>query len=241
MNMEGEKIAFEDTIQRLFTKGGHGGGHLIPQKTVLFGDIYRDVVEIADDIPVGKKFFENAALTSICLLHARRDATIAAGNQIYKLSEEIARMSPGQRHESDVGSTEDFIISMPWYRCALLEYVIPAAERISELLYQGRALHEARIAILAIQRWRLEKEEYPATLDELIEAGYLKELPKDPYSDKALIYKKIEDNFVLYSIGRNFEDDGGKVFEKDGDVQKWGAREDGDAVFWPVAKLRELK
>jgi hypothetical protein len=236
MNMEGERIAFKDTVQRLFTEGGPGGGHLIPQKTVLFGDIYRDVVEIADDIPVGKKFFKRAALTSICLLHARRDATIAAGNQIYKLAEEIARMSPGQRHGRDVGSTEDFIISMPWYRYTLLKYVIPAAERISELLYQGRALYEATIAILAIQRWRLEESRYPTTLDELIEAGYLKELPKDPYSDKSLIYKKTEDNFVLYSIGRNFEDDEGKVFEDDGDVQDWGTWEDGDAVFWPVAR-----
>jgi hypothetical protein len=127
---------------------------------------------------------------------------------------------------------------MPRFRFALLEHLIPAAERISELLYQGKASHEATMAILVIQRWRLEKDGYPATLDELIEAGYLKELPKDPYSDKPIIYKKTGDNFVLYSIGRNFEDDGGKVFEKDGDVQKWGANDDGDAVFWPVAKLQ---
>ena len=129
-------------------------------------------------------------------------------------------------------------ISIPRYRCTLLEYVIPASERISELSYQGRSLHEATIAILAIQRWRLEKGEYPVTLDELIEAGYLKELPKDPYSDKSLIYKKAGDNFVLYSIGRNFKDDGGKVLEEDGDVWKRGKRKDGDTVFWPMAELQ---
>ncbi|MCP4611960.1 MAG: DUF456 domain-containing protein [Planctomycetes bacterium] len=237
LNMEGERIAFEDTIQRLFTKGGPGGGHLIPQKTEMLGNIY-DVEDLAEDIPIGKKFFKSAALTSMCLLHARRDATISAGNQIYKQAEMVAKMNPYERHGRDFSSTEDVIDSMPRYRYELLEYLIPAAGRISELSYQGKALHEATIAILAIHRWRLEKEEYPATLDELIETGYLKELPLDPYSDKAFIYQKTGDNFVLYSVGRNFKDYGGKVFEEDGNVQKWGAHEDGDAVFWPVAELQ---
>jgi hypothetical protein len=235
--MEGEIIAFKDTIQRLFTDGGPGGGHLIPQKTGMLGNIY-DIEDLADDIPVGKKFFKNTALTSMCLLHARRDATIATGKQIYKQADMIVKMSPYERHKRNLGSIEDVYLSMPKYRYALLEYVIPATERISELSYQGKALHEATIAILAIQRWRLEKEEYPATLDELLEAGYLKELPIDPYSGTSLIYKKTGDNFVLYSIGRNFEDDGGKVFEEDGEVQKWGVNDDGDAVFWPEAKLQ---
>jgi hypothetical protein len=147
-------------------------------------------------------------------------------------------MSPGQRHGRDIGSTEEVIISMSRYRYALLEYIYPAAERISVLSYQGKALHEATIAILAIHRWRLEKGEYPVNLDELIKAGHLKELPKDPYSGKSLIYKKTGDNFVLYSIGSNFKDDGGEAIERNGDVQEWGTNEGGDAIFWPVAKLR---
>ena len=241
INMEGERIAFMDTVQRIFTDGGPGGGHLIPQKIGMFGNMY-DIEEVAEDIPVGKKFFKNAALTSICLLHARRDATIATGNHVYELAEKIVKMSPGQRHESDISSIEEFIISMPKYRYTLLEYVIPAALRVSELLYWGKVLHQATIAILAIQQWNLDKGEYPATLDELIKAGYLKELPIDPYSDKSLIYKKTENNFVLYSVGRNFEDDGGKVFIEHENIQEWGTSNDeGDAVFWPVIRTWELK
>jgi hypothetical protein len=73
-------------------------------------------------------------------------------------------------------------------------------------------------------------------MDELIKAGYLKELPMDPYSDKSLIYKKTENNFTLYCIGHNFKDDGGKIFEEKGNVHRWGTHKDGDAVFWPVTK-----
>jgi competence protein ComGC len=130
---------------------------------------------------------------------------------------------------------------MPWFRYSLLEYTIPAAERISERLYQSKALHQATIAILAIHRWNLDKGEYPANLDELVEEGFLKELPMDPYSDKSIIYKKTEEDFVLYSIGRNFKDDGGQIFEENGNVHEWGQREGGDAVFWPVIRTLELK
>jgi competence protein ComGC len=207
----------------------------------MFGNMY-DIEDIADDLPVGKKIFGNAALTSMCLLHARRDATMAAGRQVYKQAEMMMKMSPYQRHKGNVGSIEEFIISMPKYRYTLLEYTIPAAERTSEISYQGKALHEAIITISAIQRWKLDKGEYPATLDELIKAGYLIELPIDPYSDKSLIYKKTADNFVLYSIGRNFKDDGGKVFIEDENIHEWGTSNDeGDAVFWPVLRTWELK
>ena len=133
-------------------------------------------------------------------------------------------------------------MSMPRYRYALLYHIIPAAERISELSYQSKILHEAIITISAIQRWQLDNDEYPENLVELIGDDYLKDLPMDPYSGKPFIYKKTEDNFILYSIGRNFEDDGGKVYEKNGNVHEWGTSNDkGDAVFWPVPKLMVKK
>jgi len=231
-------MAFMDAIQRLFTDGGPGGGHLIPQKTGMFSDMYEDITEIAEDVPVGRKFIENATLTSMCLLHARRNATVEFGEQIYDRQAEIVRMSPYQRRKRDLRDTEEMMMSMPRYRYALLYHIIPAAERISELSYQSKVLHEAIITISAIQRWRLDNDDYPENLIELIEAGYLKELPMDPYGGKPLIYKKTEDNFILYSIGRNFKDDDGKVFIKRENIQEWGTYNDeSDAVFWPVQNL----
>ena len=71
--------------------------------------------------------------------------------------------------------------------------------------------------------------------EELFEAGYLKKLPMDPYSDSPLVYKKTDDDFILYSVGYDFEDDGGEVYrDNKGRVRPWG--DEGDAVFWPVRK-----
>jgi len=59
-------------------------------------------------------------------------------------------------------------------------------------------------------------------------------LPIDPYSDQPLVYKRTESDFVLYGVGENFKDDGGTVAVVDGRLRKWGTKEEGDWVFWPV-------
>jgi len=241
IDMEGERLAFLDVVQRSFTDGGPGGGHLIPRRKGFLIDMYEDIVEITDDIPVGKRFFGNAALTSMCLLHARRDETVAMGERIYNQQAKIVRMSPYERHAGKIRSGDDILSSVHMYRYFLLYYLIPAAERASELVYQDKALHESTVAILALQRWRLEKNEYPAVLDDLVSAGFLKELPMDPYSNKPLVYRKTDDDFILYSVGRDFTDNGGKIVEERGDIQKWGTHDDGDAVFWPVPKSQLTK
>jgi hypothetical protein len=62
-------------------------------------------------------------------------------------------------------------------------------------------------------------------------------LPMDPYSDKTLVYKKTDDDFTLYSIGPNFQDDSGEVAIVHGSPKKWGTDEAGDIVFWLMPKL----
>jgi hypothetical protein len=97
----------------------------------------------------------------------------------------------------------------------------------------------------------MEKGGYPTNLSLLVEEEYLANLPIDPYSDKPLVYKKTDDNFTLYSLSRNLEDDAGEpaysYYRSDeGGVEmiRWPAdgykkraeqwRDEGDTVFWPL-------
>jgi len=82
-------------------------------------------------------------------------------------------------------------------------------------------------------RYNADKGLYPENLQQLITAGYLKDLPMDAFSDGPVVYKKTDDNFSLYSIGPNFKDDSGRIKrDRKGRVKLWGGEE--DAVFWPV-------
>jgi hypothetical protein len=67
-----------------------------------------------------------------------------------------------------------------------------------------------------------------------VKEGNLKEVPQDPYSDGDLVYRKTEDGFTLYSLGADFDDDGG-IENPD---NQWGQIKEGggDRVFWQTNK-----
>jgi hypothetical protein len=119
----------------------------------------------------------------------------------------------------------------------LLEILTPALGRVCEIAHRNKADVEAALAIIAILRYKQDIGGYPDKLEKLINADYLKVLPIDPYSGEPLVYKKMDNNFVLYSFGPNFRDDDGKMaYNKEGKPRWRGTEEDGDTVFWPVDK-----
>jgi len=229
INMEGERIAFLDIVQHSFTDGGPGGGHLIPGLWDNYTDLNPPTLDNRD-----KRIFM-PLYTAASMVHARRNATVAKANEIYALQSKFARMTPYERHASNTKTAEVMYESLQNYRFFLLGVFMPATARISQIAYRGKIYHEATVVILALQRWRLEKDQYPATLGELVTAGFLNELPMDPWSNKPLVYKKTNDNFILYSVGFNFTDDGGEYGkDRNGNIRTWS--DNGDTVFWPVPK-----
>jgi len=114
-------------------------------------------------------------------------------------------------------------------RYFLLNVCVPSIGKVPELIYRAQAEYEATLTILALVRWRMEKGAYPRTLDELVAGGYLTHVPNDPYGDGPLLYRPGADQFTLYSVAGDFEDDGGLR----------GGGDDGggtlDKVFWPLS------
>ncbi len=93
--------------------------------------------------------------------------------------------------------------------------LVPAAPQSLEALWEAAFnLKCARLRLLAchlaLRRHYLATESYPATLDKLI-PQYLTEVPPDPFSDQALVYRKLPQGYQLYSVGFDGVDDGGKA------------------------------
>ena len=227
IDIESERLMFLDVVQYVFTDGGPGGGHLVPDRwPQLTSDAaFTEEKESGIFMPLS---------TAASMVHARRDDTVARFNELFDKFIEISQLSPYQRHVRNLRS-DDFVSAVPKYRYFLIQILVPAVDRASEIGYWGKASHEATVTILALKRWRLEKNAYPVSLGEMVAGGYLRELHMDPYSDKPLIYKRADDDFLLYSVGPNFTDDGGKPgTDRHGQPRKWA--DNGDTVFWPIAK-----
>lgn len=229
MDIEGEKLAFMDIVQHTFTDSGPGGGHLIPERMAW---MQRNLLD-GKDFSVG----DTLLFTGPAMYHVGRDKTVRKANEIYGRIAETAKMTPYQRHINEVKSAEDIILSTRKWRYLLISIFMPALGRASELAYRGRALHDATVTVIALKRWRLEKGSYPKDLETLVESGILNKLPMDPWSDEPLVYQKTFDDFILYSVGKNFIDDGGEIFiDKRGKPKRYSTKEGGDMVFWPMQK-----
>jgi hypothetical protein len=67
------------------------------------------------------------------------------------------------------------------------------------------------IAAVAAERYRLKHEKtWPRGLDDIVKEGLLKEMPKDPYDGKPLRFKRTPTGVVVYSVGPDMIDNGGK-------------------------------
>jgi len=220
MSVEGERIVLLDTVQHLFTEGGPGGGHLVPDAGL--------VAAIKGDEPLEP--VDGMLWKALAVVHAGRHRTVAKARELFALQSETATRTPYENRET--GGADAFLTSLST-RYHLIDVLAPAMNRAAEFAFRGRAVHEATLTVLAVLRYRADKGSCPVSLDELKQAGYIAAVPRDPYSDGPLLYKTANGDFTLYSVGPDFEDNGGKSGkDKAGRIETWDR--DPDTVFWPV-------
>jgi hypothetical protein len=65
------------------------------------------------------------------------------------------------------------------------------------------------IIALAIEQFRNQRGELPDKLDALM-PGFLAEIPEDPFTGLELTYRRLAKGYLIYSVGRDRMDDGGK-------------------------------
>ncbi len=107
---------------------------------------------------------------------------------------------------------------LPVWHCRDIQDVTTMQFDVTELAFelaQYRAVHRA----------------YPAKLSELVPT-YVREVPRDIFKDADLHYQRVGEGYVLYSVGLNGEDDGGKTLADWKEGEGW----DDLAVRIPATK-----
>ena len=92
----------------------------------------------------------------------------------------------------------------------------------ADVAFNGAAL------VIALEFYRRSHGSHPETLDALA-PEYIDSIPGDPFTGNALIYKRVGEDYQLYSLGIDGEDDGGRVIPE-GRTQPVG---DDRVVHWP--------
>ena len=215
ISMEAEKVFWYDQIQRTFTDNGQGGGRMLARGMAYV---------VTDD-------WKENLWRFVSFNFPDRQEIVASIDSYFGLFAKILTETPWE-------SRDEVIDDQVWNEVnitpLMLKIQTPAIERVGQIAWRMKSGREALLTVLAVKRYEKEKGQYPANLSELVEAGYLKKLPMDPFSDGPLVYRKTESGFLLYSLGTNLTDEGGKLGLRGGKRRMWA--DDGDWVFWPVVK-----
>ena len=219
MNFEAEKAIMYDYIQRSFTDDGEGNG-----RPLIRG------------LPLAVNNWKSGLWGFFTFSYPDRRAVTCEMENYYDSLQRIPEKTPYQTYKKDTKPQSwDPLKS----NSLLLNISAPAFEKISQINWRSRVSRTALVTVLAIKRYQKDNGALPESLAEVVDKGYLKTLPLDPYSDGQLIYKKTEGDFILYSVGSNMVDDNEQVFrhpygERKGKVKQLA--DEGDWVFWPVEK-----
>jgi hypothetical protein len=94
-------------------------------------------------------------------------------------------------------------------------YIWPKIELIARDLSRGQVRSQAElrctIAAIAAERYRRAKGEWPESLAVLVRDKYLAAVPADPFDGQLVRYRRLNDGVVIYCVGPDGVDDGGKL------------------------------
>ncbi len=229
ISLKAERLSMYDEIQRCFTSDRFGKGHLyIPR--------FRKISDMASNYEeAGVEPFILDLVYSVPFLfgHPNKEETLKSVNELYDYYKQLSLKTAAQIH-ADNEAIDDKLNKISSDNI-LIGILVPAVRRVIEISNRLPTDVGAALTIIAILRYNGDISPYPQDLNQLVTAGYLKQLPMDSFADKPLSYRKTEDNFILYSVGPNFTDEGGQYSrDSKGRIKNW--LDNGDAVFWPLPK-----
>jgi membrane protease YdiL (CAAX protease family) len=219
-----EILLSKDFIQCIFTDNGLGGGH-IPKSSFIKVRYPDGEYEwtLFSFLPIENEF------EAFKWKNLKRQIVTDQVELYYNLCQKDCSQPPWQYRENLFLQTS---IEKLKKQNPLIKLYSPVINKIVSLEGRAPVDRDATIAILAILRYVADNEQLPDTLEQLVSTGYLKAIPNDTFHNGSLIYRRSDDDFILYSFGADFDEDGGTP-------SLWGGGEKGgDQVFWPVQESK---
>lgn len=228
-NWETEKYFLYDDVQKFFVYNDKGTGRLAWNNVINnFHDpniwLYNWLERL-----IAKRLSLITGL-AVCLMGPTRNEVVKQIDELFALCELLKTKTPWEIHNYD----NDYFKKIKTLSKKNLWFGLNP-EKLFYYYHETKAQTQALITVLAILRFKNDHNRLPENLEELVSEGYIQSLPMDPYSDGSLVYKITEDNFILYSIGKDFIDNGG--LRRPGGSMAFAKGITHDIIYWPIESL----
>lgn len=245
----GERLWFYDYLQRAYTDDGQGGGHIT-----------------SHGLDAAQMYDHNGLLNAPP--SAARTATIAAGlpiaaaligprdemRQLYDslMDQTLIELRQPLWQPNDAETVEAKVDRLntrtrDGIRYSPIMVFFPSVTGVRRSLQAQEGYRDGVLVGIALELYRRAAEDYPQALNDLVPT-YLPRVPTDRLTGDPVRYILTETGPVVYSIGVDGDDDGGRPpVERDGDVAndmaspkmftgelRTETEHDGDWVLWPV-------
>lgn len=223
-----DRMLFYDALQRHYTDDGNGDGWFWIGKE-----------QGSDDAKAVSFSVQLSAPLVVRQFPSRREAV-----EIYERLADLAEAQAAlPLWEADFQDYEAQARSYNSERNKFVYLFILYLEGIHKTLENLVQCRDAMIAVAAMHRYRTATGKWPAGLDALT-PDYLAQVPIDRRNGRPLGYRLTEHGPLVYSVGDDKDDDGGRVaFDAPthgGRAHYWASAgrtppADGDLILWPVA------
>jgi len=236
--LKAERIMFLDAISHFARKGPNEFARSI------------DGLGVGNDRPMLAKIFERAGFRAIDW-----DVILRMGNQCYDRLEAAGSMPPGPKRKAAFNKLDEdlnarmqnakdlkkltlsLLAAKPPRKIVsesvgniMLALFFPALNAVFDAETRDLANSRMEPVVLALSAYRAAEGEYPKKLD-VLAPEFLAAIPRDPYIGEPIRYKRTRKGYVLYCVGPDGEDNGGRGRMSD-------SHEHDDIAFFAPPKKR---
>lgn len=237
LKLDGERIFFEDLVQRAYTDDGNGDGRMTPEgvKVLMFTSwmVNQQLAMEVDSFTM--KAMPVVAPASLFVFASRKDL-LEKYDEIWETIKTDSQQtySAGTREYS-----EEEVENLP-LKYQMISMLLPAAQQVLGAMDRTLGRKEAVIAALAIHRYKLKHGEWPIDYDQ-VSPEFATEFPIDEVDGSLLKFRFDGGQLLVYSVGNDLDDDGGvDRVDMHGHVQDRGGfifgqkgNVEGDWIVWP--------
>lgn len=220
--LKGERLFFDDVMQRLYTDDGSGDGRMTPRGLRWLAEAGGLDSQGAQ---VPERFLDVGGPALGAYILGRRDIQ----NQYERLMgmmEQEAQTPLWQRDVSPVDQQLGEWLASPLQRLRHLPLcvLLPAISKASINAEMSRMRRDASLSAIALELHHRRTGRWPNSLTDLV-PQYLPSVPLDRFDGQAMRLTMIDGRPAIYSVGTDREDDGGTLPPLGGTSRQWYAQE----------------
>ncbi|MEP0847594.1 MAG: hypothetical protein HRF50_12360 [Phycisphaerae bacterium] len=205
VSYRGERVFFEDFLQRVYTDDGHGGGHLTREGFEL-------ITSITSGTPEPE--WSTAARFAFAPVFG---AVLADRNEMWRHWRELMDAADADAQiplwKRGASAADQMLVELTSSRFAKFRYfplavLVPSLSAAAHHAEYATQQRDAALVVLAANLHRLRSGAWPQTIAEL-SPRYLPTVPPDRYDGRPIKYVFRDGRPVVYSVGVDRDDDGG--------------------------------